>query len=92
MKHGSWVGAPPATIPRAEAPEFRPARVGSYRRASTGALAAWAGFAGVILSGALLALSAARTGVLLPESMRLGVPTTWRVRSGTAASTSGSGG
>jgi alpha-1,6-mannosyltransferase len=37
-------------------------------------LAGWVGFAGVILSGALLALSAARTEVLLPESMRLGVP------------------
>jgi hypothetical protein len=34
----------------------------------------WLGFAGVLLTGALLALSAARTDLLLPESVRLAVP------------------
>ncbi|HEY2438532.1 MAG TPA: hypothetical protein VGH93_15225, partial [Solirubrobacteraceae bacterium] len=70
MKDRSWVSARAATIPSAEAPEFRPARVGSRRRAWVDALETWGGFAGVILSGALLALSAARTDVLLPESLR----------------------
>jgi hypothetical protein len=70
MKDGSWVSARAATIPSAEAAEFRPARIGSPARPWIGALQGWAGFAGVILSGTLLALSAARTDLLLPESLR----------------------
>src|SRR5260370_31874005 len=70
MKDGSWVSARAVTIRSAEASECRPARIGSPARGWIGALQGWAGFAGVILSGTLLALSAARTDLLLPESLR----------------------
>jgi hypothetical protein len=63
------VGAP-AALPRSATPRFRTAQLRPQGRAWPAARQGWLGFAGVIVTGALLALSVARTSLLLPESVR----------------------
>jgi Glycosyltransferase family 87 len=64
------VGAPPAPIPRAGAPRFRVSQLRPRGREWLVERQGWLGFAGLLLTGALIALSAARTALLLPASMR----------------------
>jgi hypothetical protein len=61
---------PPASTSRAGALDYGRARTGPSGRRWLIARQGWLGFAGVILTGSLLALSASRTDLLLPESVR----------------------
>lgn len=68
------VGAPPATISRAGTARFRASRLRPRGREWLLARQGWLGFAGLLLTGTLIALSAARTDLLLPVSIRPGLP------------------
>lgn len=64
------VGAPPAAISRAGAPKLRARQLRPLGREWLVARQGWLGFAGVILTGTLIVLSAAHTFLLLPASIR----------------------
>jgi alpha-1,6-mannosyltransferase len=63
------VGGEPGALPR-RGPLFGPRHLGPQGRDGIIAKQAWLGFAGLMLSGTLVALSAARTTLLLPSSAR----------------------
>jgi hypothetical protein len=63
------IGAP-AAVPRAAIPRFRTAQLRPQGRPWLAARQGWLGFAGLMVTGAVLTLSAARTSLLLPESVR----------------------
>jgi Glycosyltransferase family 87 len=62
------VGAPTASVSRA--PRFRASQLRPRGREWLVARQGWLGFAGLMLTGTLIALSAARTDLLLPASLR----------------------
>jgi alpha-1,6-mannosyltransferase len=64
------VGAPPGTVSRDRAPKLALGELRPRGREWIVARQGWIGFTGLILTGALVALSAARTALLLPESVR----------------------
>lgn len=64
------VGAPPTTVSHAGAARFRASQLRPRGREWLVARQGWLGFAGLMLTGTLIALSAARTDLLLPASLR----------------------
>lgn len=62
------VGAP--ALPRRPAPRFRTDQFRPRGREWIAARQGWLGFSGLLISGALVALSVARTSLLLPEPLR----------------------
>jgi hypothetical protein len=64
--HGRPLGVVPQTVPPADTLDLDTVRAGTW----SAQLAAYAGLVGVLVTGALLALSAAQTNDLLPQSVR----------------------
>jgi alpha-1,6-mannosyltransferase len=64
------VSAPPAAIPHDRAPTLGLGQLRPLSREWLVAHQGWIGFAGLILTGTLVALSAAQTDLLLPASVR----------------------
>lgn len=64
------VGAPPAALAPGSRGKFRARQLRPLRREWLVARQGWLGFAGVLLTGTLIPLSAAHTDLLLPASLR----------------------